>query len=327
MADVVVMFKDSDLVPMVVNESHIDKIRNCISGNVFWCRNEQEAIEKGYDGEVLFIWGGSGEMPVRYCTESKKLKWINSFSAGVNPIMESAIADLPVKLTNAKGIHGKTMGLTTIGYMISFLRHSQELQRRQENHIWSKRVNKPFRDAEGLTVTIVGAGSIGSEVARLSKAIGMKVIGVKRTVTPLDNYDEVIPNTDLKKALSLADFVVILTPLTDATRGLIGIHELRSMKPGAVLINIARGAVVKTDDLIYALKNGIIAGAALDAVDPEPLNEDNPLWDMPNVIITPHCAADSVKYIDRAVEQFCENLKRFEQGDALLNEINMANKY
>ena len=327
MSNVVVMFKDSDLVPMVVNENHIEKIKQCISGDVYWCRNEQEAIERGYDGDVLFIWGGSGKMPVKYCLTSKKLKWINSFSAGVNPIMESPISNLPIKLTNAKGIHGKTMGLTTIGYIISFLRHSKELQRRQERHMWSKKVDTPFKDAEGLTVTIVGAGAIGSEVARLSKAIGMKVIGVKRTVTPLENYDEVMPDTELKSAMSMADFVVILTPLTDATRGLIGIDELKSMKSDAVLINIARGAVVKTDDLVYALQNKIIGGAALDAVDPEPLNADNPLWDMPNVIITPHCAADSIKYIDRAVEQFCENLKRFERGDALINEINMMNKY
>jgi len=327
MADVVVMFKDSDLVPMVVKEEHIEKIKQCCSGNVYWCRNESEAMEKGYDGEVLFIWGGSGEMPVKYCTSSKKLKWINSFSAGVNPIMDSPISELPVKLTNARGIHGKTMGLTTLGYMISFMRHSQELMRRQQAHIWDKHVDTPFREAEGLTVTIVGAGAIGSEVARLSKCCGMRVIGVKRSVTPLENYDEVLPNTQMKEAMGMADFVVILTPLTDATRGLIGLEELKAMKKDAVLINISRGAVVRTDDLVYALQNGIIGGAALDAVDPEPLNADSPLWDMPNVIISPHCSADSIKYIDRAVDLFCENLALFEKGEPLKNEIDMLRKY
>ena len=327
MADVVVMFKDSNLVPMVVNESHIEKIKNCVSGNVYWCASEQEALEKGYDGEILFIWGGSGEMPVKYCTGSKKLKWINSFSAGVNPIMDSPISDLHLRLTNARGIHGKTMGLTTLGYIISFLRHSSELFRRQKAHVWDKHVDTPFREAEGLTVAIVGAGSIGTEVARLCKCCGMRVIGVKRSVTKLENYDEVLPNSDLKAALGQADFVVILTPLTDATRGMIGMEELKAMKPDGVLINIARGAVVNTEDLIKALQNKVIGGAALDAVDPEPLPADSPLWDMPNVIISPHCAADSIKYIDRAVDLFCDNLVRFERGDVLLNEIDMSQKY
>lgn len=327
MADVVVMYKDSDMIPMVVREDHIAKIQGSITGQVYWCANEAEALEKGYDGDVLFIWGGSGEMPVAYCTGSKKLKWINSFSAGVNPIMDSPIADLPVKLTNAKGIHGKTMGLTTLGYIISFLRHSPELFRRQQAHVWDKHMDTPFREAEGMTVAVIGAGAIGSEVARLCKCCGMKVIGVKRTVTPLENYDEVLPNAEMKSALERADFVVILTPLTDATRGMIGMEELKAMKKTGVLINIARGPVVQTDALIEALSQGIIGGAALDAVDPEPLPADSPLWDMPNVIISPHCAADSEKYIDRAVEQFCDNLKRFEEGRELINEINMANKY
>ena len=211
--------------------------------------------------------------------------------------------------------------------MISFMRHSQELFRRQRAHIWSKQVDTPFREAEGLTVTIVGAGAIGNEVARLSRCCGMRVIGVKRSVTPLENYDEVLPNTQMKEALGMADFVVILTPLTDATRDLIGLDELKAMKKDGVLINISRGPVVNTDDLIFALQNGIIGGAALDAVDPEPLNADSPLWDMPNVIISPHCSADSIKYIDRAIDLFCENLVLFEKGETLKNEIDMARRY
>ena len=327
MADVVVMFKDSNLVPMVVTQEHIKRIESCVSGKVYWCRDQKEAMENGYDGEVLFIWGGSGEMPVDYCLGSKKLKWINSFSAGVNPIMDSPIVDLPVMLTNAKGIHGKTMGLSTLGFIINFLRHSPELYRRQQAHVWDKHMDTPFMEAEGMTVTIVGAGAIGSEVARLCKCVGMNVIGVKRTVTPLENYDEVLPNSEIKTALGKADFVVILTPLTDATRGMFDLEMLKAMKPSAVLINIARGAIVKTDDLITALKEGIIGGAALDAVDPEPLPADSPLWDMPNVMISPHCTADSVKYIDRAMDLFCQNLVRFEKGEALINEIDMKQKY
>lgn len=327
MADVLVMFKKSHLVPMVVTEKHIGQIEKCVSGKVYWCKDEAEALEKGYDAEVLFLWGGSGIMPEKYCNASKKLKWINSFSAGVNPIMESSIRNLPVKLTNAKGIHGKTMALTTMGYMINFMRYFPELQRRQQKHIWSKQFDIQPKEAEGTTVAVIGAGAIGSEVGRLSKAMGMRVLGVKRTVTPLEYFDEVYSNEEIDQVLAQADFVVIVTPLTDATRHMFNRDRFKAMKSDAVLINIARGAIVKEDDLIEALRSGEIGGAALDAVYNEPLPEDSPLWDMENVIITPHYSADSALYIERAMDLFCENLKLFEAGEPLINEIDLKNTY
>ena len=327
MADVLVMYKKSDMIPMVVTEKHIEQIEKCISGKVYWCGSEEEALEKGYDAEIPFIWGGSGKMPETYCKQSKRLKWINSFSAGVNPIMDGSISELPVRLTNAKGIHGKTMALTTAGYMISFMRNSSELYRRQLKHVWNKKFECQPLEAEGMTVGIIGAGAIGCEVARLSKALGMTVLGVKRRVTSLEYFDEVYSNDDLDKVLPLCDFVVIVTPLTDATRHMFNMDKFRIMNKTAVVINIARGPVVKEDDLIRALQTGEIGGAALDAVEEEPLSSDSPLWDMDNVIITPHCAADSKLYIDRAIALFCENLKLYEEGKTLLNEIDMKQRY
>lgn len=327
MADVLVMYKTREDLPMVMTQEYIEQIKSVISGDVYWCLNEEEALEKGIDAEVLFIWGGSGKMPVTYCTQSKKLKWINSFSAGVNPIMDSPIADLPIRLTNAKGIHGRTMALTTIGYIISFLRGFPQLHEQQKAHIWRKIEYPAPRDTEGLTVAIIGAGSIGSEVARLSKAHGMKVIGVKRSVIPLEYYDEVYSNDDTEKALIQADFVVVLTPLTDSTYHLINAERLSKMKKSAVLINISRGPVVDEAALIQALQRGEIAGAALDATEVEPLPDNSPLWDMNNVIITPHNSADSVLYMSRAMKIFLENLKRYENAEPLINEIDIKNKY
>ena len=141
------------------------------------------------------------------------------------------------------------------------------------------------------------------------------------------SFDEVYSNDDLDKVLPLCDFVVIVTPLTDATRHMFNMDKFRIMKKTAVVINIARGPVVKEDDLIRALQTGEIGGAALDAVEEEPLSSDSPLWDMDNVIITPHCAADSKLYIDRAIALFCENLKLYEEGKTLLNEIDMKQRY
>ena len=326
MADVLLLFQKNREVPHAVEERHIEQVKAACTGPVHVYHGEGEAIAAGVDAEVLYMWGGSGVMPEAWCAASKRLKWIHSFSAGVNPIMDSPISALSVRLTNARGIHGKTMGVTTTGYIISFLRHFPQMMRQQNAHVWDK-TTATFLEPTGLTVGIVGAGAIAGEVARLCKAMDMRVLGVKRTVAPLEYYDEVHANGELELVLSQSDFVVVLTPLTEATRHLIGARELDCMKKSAVLINIARGAVVDTAALVEALERGIIGGAALDAVDPEPLPEDSPLWDMENVIITPHCAADSTLYMDRAVTQFCENLRRYERGDPLFNEIDLKRRY
>ena len=326
MADVLILFGHRPDIPMKVERRHLDAVQAACSGKVYYYQTEEDALADGVDAEVLFLWGGSGRMPEAWCASSKRLKWINSFSAGVNPIMDGPISDLPVRLTNAKGIHGKTMGVTTMGYIISFLRHFPTMLRQQREHVWDK-TTVTFMEPTGLTVGIIGAGAIAGEVARLCKSMDMTVLGVKRTVTPLEHYDRVYPNTELDTVLAASDFVVILTPLTDATRGMIGAAQLAKMKPTGVLINIARGPVVDTEALVEALQKGVIGGAALDAVDPEPLPADSPLWDMEQVILTPHCAADSTLYMDRAMEQFCENLKHFEQGEPLFNEIDLKRKY
>jgi D-2-hydroxyacid dehydrogenase (NADP+) len=327
MADVLVLHGNRPDLPMVVEERHLEMIREICSGKVYYYEREEEALKDGIDAEVLFVWGGSGKMPEAWCAASNKLQWVNSFSAGVNPLMDGPISELPIRLTNAKGIHGKTMGVTTMGYIISFLRQFPRFMAQQKAHVWEKRGSQPLREPTGLTVGIIGAGSIGSEVARLCKVFDMTVLGVKRKVFPLENYDKVYSNTEMDEVLAVSDFVILLTPLTDETRGLIGAKQLAKMKSDAVLINIARGPVVDTAALVDALQRGVIAGAALDAVDPEPLNEDSPLWNMENVIITPHCSADSTLYMDRAMAQFCENLQRFQKGEPLFNEIDLKRKY
>lgn len=318
MADVLILFGHRPDIPMKVERRHLDAVQAACSGKVYYYQTEEEALADGVDAEVLFLWGGSGRMPEAWCASSKRLKWINSFSAGVNPIMDGPISDLPVRLTNAKGIHGKTMGVTTMGYIISFLRHfpihaaptARACVGQDHRHLYG--THRPDRGHHRR-------GAIAGEVARLCKSMDMTVLGVKRTVTPLEHYDRVYPNTELDTVLAASDFVVILTPLTDATRGMIGAAQLAKMKPTGVLINIARGPVVDTEALVEALQKGIIGGAALDAVDPEPLPADSPLWDMEQVILTPHCAADSTLYMDRAMEQFCENLKLLNRASPLFN--------
>ena len=323
--DVIVMHANSEKMPLKIRACHLEQMRRH-ADHVYYFKNEEELLASGADAEVLFAWGGTGKQPETFCRQSRRLKWFNSFSAGVNPLMECGIKDLDIIITNAAGIHGKPMGVTTMGYVISYLRKFPLMLENQKKHIRQKPDALP-EEPEGKTLGIVGAGAIGSEVAKYAKTLGFRVIGVKRRAVPLEHYDRVYPNTELDTVLAASDFVVILTPLTDATRGMIGAAQLAKMKPTGVLINIARGPVVDTEALVEALQKGVIGGAALDAVDPEPLPADSPLWDMEQVILTPHCAADSTLYMDRAMEQFCENLKHFEQGEPLFNEIDLKRKY
>lgn len=169
MADVLILFGHRPDIPMKVERRHLDAVQAACSGKVYYYQTEEEALADGVDAEVLFLWGGSGRMPEAWCASSKRLKWINSFSAGVNPIMDGPISDLPVRLTNAKGIHGKTMGVTTMGYIISFLRHFPTMLRQQREHVWDK-TTVTFMEPTGLTVGIIGAGAIAGEVAGSARA-------------------------------------------------------------------------------------------------------------------------------------------------------------
>lgn len=169
---------------------------------------------------------------------------------------------------------------------------------------------------------VVGAGAIGTDTARLCKAIGMYTIGIKRTVSPIEGFDKVLPNTQLDLALERADFVVVATPGSEETFHLIDRERLAHMKPTGILINIGRGPVVDQAALIDALREGRIGGAALDTTEEEPLPSDSPLWDMPNVILTPHCSAVNDHYLDMAVDQFCELLRLYEEGKPLYNVVN-----
>ena len=317
--DIAVMFKASESVPLVLTQEHIEQMKK-YADNVHWFGTEEELLASGVDAEVLVCWGGTGTPPETWCGRSKRLKWLNTFSAGVDPLAKSKIADMPITVTNAKGVHGRSMALTTLGYCIAHLRKFWDIRENQKKHVWKK---PDLDEAAGKTLGIVGAGSIGECVAEYAKAVGFKVIGVKRSVVQLEHFDEMYSDKEMDKALGMMDFVVVLTPLTDKTHHLINADRFAAMKKGAFFINIARGGVVDHVALINALQSGHLSGAAIDAADPEPLPPDSPLWDMPDVFITPHCSADSPFLVDRAVEQFCRNIENFKANKPMFNVVDL----
>jgi phosphoglycerate dehydrogenase-like enzyme len=214
-----------------------------------------------------------------------------------------------------------------VGALLQCAKGANRTSRAQVRHEWTRFAPTELR---GKTVGIIGLGHIGEEAARLAKAFGCRVIATRRSATSVmstDYADEVRPAGDLLRVLGESDYVVLSMPLTPETRGMIGERELRAMKQTAVLVNIARGPVTVEADLIRALREGWIAGAALDVFDQEPLPAESPFWDMENVIVTPHISGGTEIYNARATRIFAENLRRWLDGKPLANVVDPKRGY
>jgi len=322
---VAIIYKTTENTPMVVEERHLEMVRQAIPGvEVHFTSTEEEMIAKGVNADVLLTWGRIS--PLKYCRFATRLKWIFAFSAGVEALMVPEILGLDVKISSAKGIHGQPMADHVLGFILSFLRGFPTYFTQQKNKTWQK-VPSLMQETTGKTVGIFGLGEIGKVIAQRCKMLNMRVLGVKRTVEPVEFVDKVYQSGEVDEVLKESDFIIILIPLTPDTVHYFGREKLGKMKKTAVLINVGRGPVVDEKVLIEFLQEGRIAGAALDATEEEPLALDNPLWLMPNVLITPHCAADSPYYMDRAFDIFCRNVERFYRGERLISEINTDAKY
>jgi phosphoglycerate dehydrogenase-like enzyme len=308
--------------------------------------SERAAVARGlhdaFDrAEVVFgFWGTElhfalidaasmgGNVPVKTIREAApRLKWIQLTSAGADRLLNSGFVEQGITVTTVSGLHAIPIGEFIIGAMLQWAKGAPRTMRAQLKHEWTR-----FAPTElhGKTVGIVGIGHIGAEAARLAKAFGCRVLATKRSATARSSTpyaDEILPASELPRLLAESDYVVLCVPLTTDTRGLIGERELRMMKPTACLINIARGPVIVEEALIEALRQGWIAGAALDVFEKEPLPADSPLWDFENVILTPHISGGTENYNRRATEIFARNLGHYLSGEPLENVVDPARGY
>ncbi len=260
-------------------------------------------------------------------SRSPHVKWIHSLLAGVDrPEWADAMLS-PILITNSRGIHGTQVSELVFELMLMLAKRAPFCFKMQQEKKWAPFLPQLLHEK---TLGIVGLGNIGKEIARLAKLFGMSVIAsdtyVKR-VTSTRNVDMLMPSDHLLELLSDSDFVVLALPLTPETKKLIGERELRSMKATAYLINIARGSVVDEDTLIRALEEHWIAGAGLDTVTTEPLSPQSKLWELPNVIITPHIGGRREDYNKLAIPLFCENLSRYINGKKLRNIVDKKKGY
>jgi len=303
-------------------ERHMKAIQSVApNSNVITCDFEK-AAEHISDIDILVTWGTMDIRPL-FLT-APKLTWVHSLSAGVESLIFPEMKSSNTILTNSKGIHGIPVSEHVFAMMLAFTRGLNLFIHQQAKHQWKRITVDEIHDK---TIGIVGLGSIGREIAKKAKGMGMNVVASKQTMTTELFVDELYPPEKLHELLALSDFVVIALPLLEKTKHLFTMKEFTAMKSSAYLINIARGGIIKSDDLLAALEQGLLKGACLDVFEEEPLPDTSPLWDMSNVIITPHVAALSPNYLDRAIKLFADNLSRFQQKKEMLNSIDKIKGY
>lgn len=265
--------------------------------------------------------------PKNLVSRAPKLKWFQTMLAGVDHFLDDELKNSPIIITNVSGVHASPVAEFAVAFMLMFTKQAPSCFLNKQQKKWERFIPMLLRSK---TVGIVGLGSIGREVARLSMALGMKVLATHRTARKGDkarHVDLVVPLENLNRLLSQSDFVVLTLPHTPETSQMLGERELRAMKPTAYLINVGRGETVDEDALVRALEEQRIAGAGLDAFAVEPLPAHHKLWDLPNVIISPHASGRIDSYDFITTDVFCENLKRYVSGKRLLHVVNKKRGY
>jgi len=287
-----------------------------------------EAFEKhAGDAEAVFVGMGCSGLFRSLWPSLRAVRWVHSFAAGVEGLLFPEFVASPVTCTNSRGVFAPSLGEFVLAAVLFFAKDVRRMLRQQALRLW-----EPFdvEEVRGKTMGIVGYGEIGRAAAARAKALGMRVIALRRRSPggEKDPYaDRVTSNKELHPILAESDYVVISAALTPETRGLIGARELAVMKPTAVLINVGRGPVVEEAALIDALRRGRIRGAALDVFVHEPLPSDHPFWSLENVLISPHCADHTTTWLDDAMELFIDNFRRFAAGAPLRNLVDKEAGY
>ncbi len=259
------------------------------------------------------------------------VRWLQFTSAGIGQFVKQMgyAGRMPdTVFTTARGVHAKPLAEFCLLTMLMFNKGLLRMVHDQERKHWERYAGT---DLVGRTLVIVGVGTIGRKVARIGRAFGMTVIGVKRDAVGIDpatlNLHELYGPAQLGEALPRAEYLVLIAPHTPDTEKMIGAPELAALPRGAIVINIARGALVDEPALVEALRSGHLGGAALDVFAEEPLPAGSPLWDMPNVLVSPHSGSTSDRENGRLTNLFCENLRRFLAGEPLLNVLDLEKLY
>jgi phosphoglycerate dehydrogenase-like enzyme len=290
---------------------------------------DYEALSKELPDTDIFV--GYSLRP-KQLPDALKLKWLHSTASGVAQLMYPELRDSGIVVTNPRGVFAVPMAEHTMGLLLALARNFPDSVRHQDQKQWGQQEiwNQPQRLTElnGQTLLIVGFGSIGQEIALRAKSFGMKIWAVNRSGQGENSVAErIVAIPKLAEVLPQADFVVIAAPETAETKQLIAANQLDLMKPGARLINVSRGSLLDEDALVKALREGKLGGAALDVTKTEPLRAESPLWNAPNLFITPHTSAVSDRLWTRQTELLLQLLKCWFAGEELSGRVDLRKGY
>ena len=267
-------------------------------------------------------------IPRQLFLAARRLRWVHSAAAGVGNALYPEMREADVVLTNSAGVHAIPIAEYIVASVLYFFRGLDIAVDQQQRSEWNKQrfvgQDSPLREVDGACVLIVGAGGIGSEAARRLTALGARCVGVRRrpTLGAPRGFERVIGFDAIDQELPNADVIVLAAPLTDETRGLLDARRMRSIQQSAILVNVARGALLDEGELIERLRDGRLRGAALDVFQEEPLASDSPLWQLRSVLVTPHVSPVSPgRFWTRELELFLDNWRRFTRGEPLRNVV------
>ena len=280
------------------------------------------------DADIAISWSLRGEQ----IKAAKKLKWIHSTATAVHALMSDELRVSNVVVTNARDVHGPVVAEHAMALVFALAKRLPQAMRYQQQKHWAQediwRATPPPRDIKDATITIVGLGGIGRPLAKMASALGMRVIGVREHAErSCEGVEKIYGFDELDRALSNADFVILALPVTPKTHHLINAARLARLKSDAYLINVGRGVLIDEEALVGALRKRNFAGAALDVTEKEPLPQDSPLWEMDNVLITPHIAGLTEQMWERHYTTFTENLLRFLKSEPLLWVVDKQKGY
>lgn len=275
--------------------------------------------------DALFYWNFTSPALARVWPVADRLRWIHTASAGVDNVLLPEVAHSEVVVTNSRGVFDRPIAEYVLGLVLMFAKDMTTTLELQRQRTWRHRETELAHQQQ---VVIVGVGPIGRATAQLLRAAGLRVRGVGRTARDHDpDFGAILPSTQLRAAVHDADYVVAVAPLTSQTRHMFDASVFAAMPWTARFINVGRGGLVVEDELIDALRDGRLGGAALDVFAEEPLPATSPLWTMPGVVISPHMSADTVGWLDSLRDVFVDNFRRWYHGEQLRNVVDKALGY
>ncbi|MGM0877030.1 MAG: D-2-hydroxyacid dehydrogenase [Bacillota bacterium] len=284
-----------------------------------------EAKELLSQADILLTYGE--DLTDEHIKVATNLKWLMVASAGIEKLPFTELEKRKIHVTNSKGVHAIPMAEYCISMMLQVSRQAKTLIENEQQHNWNRRVK--MEELAGKTVFVLGAGAIGTAIARLSQAFSMKVIGMNQDGREVEHFHKTYSIKDMSLPLQKADFIISVLPSTEQTKGLFNYETFKMMKKESVFINIGRGDAVIEKDLITALNEKLINHAVLDVFEKEPLDEHHPFWDMENVTVTPHLSGITRNYLPRAMQIFEKNLECYLKGEliSMENIISLDKRY